>query len=111
MKIQRFLVERPVDSASGSQIFYVDATSESEAIRKHKLGEGDIYANECEVTSLGEPCVTGTVELDDFGMSGEKSHIDVSELTILLRDISETLPSSDPLKERILNTLVKYSKS
>ena len=107
MKLQRYLIERPVVSASGSQIFYVDATSEEDALEKHKSGKGDIYENECEVTSLGEPFVMGKTKLDDFGAGAEDmKEEDFRTLVNLLREISGTLKFTDPLKERILLTLV-----
>jgi hypothetical protein len=65
--MKRFLIERPVTAAEGTQIFWVDAESEEDALEKHEAGEGGIYADVCEVQSLGEPSVCGTIEPDDFG--------------------------------------------
>lgn len=45
---------------------------------------------------------------DDFGISAKKDDGEKLELLIgLLRDISGTLQPGDPMKERILDTLVK----
>lgn len=63
---QRYLYRAEVTSASGSQMFYVDAESQDEADELIEKG-GEIYTNEVEVTDLSElePC--GTTTLDDFG--------------------------------------------
>jgi len=67
MTLKRFLIERTVTSAAGTQIFFVDANSEEEALAKHKNGDGGMYSSEVEVQSLGEPCISGTTNLDDGG--------------------------------------------
>lgn len=86
----RYLIERSVKSASGSQIFYVDATSEEEAIAKLKKGEGGIYANECEVISLGEPYICGQTNTNDYGDYGDQTdqHISFNEVEKWLESIN-----------------------
>jgi len=56
--MKRFLIERMITNASGTQVFYCDAESEDEAIQKLRSGEGDIHSHECEVISLGEPILS-----------------------------------------------------
>lgn len=65
--MKRFLIERDITDAGGTQTFYVDAETEDEAMEKHRNGEGEIYASECEVTNLGEPVFAGETSLDDDG--------------------------------------------
>lgn len=87
----RYLIERSVESASGSQIFYVDATSDEEAIAKHKKGEGGIYANECEVTSLGVPSISGQTNTNDYG-----DYADQADLHISFNAVEQWLGSINP---------------
>lgn len=67
MKKRRFLIERQVTSAEGTQTFWVDAENEDDALAEHRAGKGGIYSDECEVQGLGEPEIAGETELDDFG--------------------------------------------
>lgn len=65
--LKRFLISHDVVNASGTQVFWVDAESEDEAMAKHQAGESDMYSSEVEVTKLGEPSLCGTTSLDDTG--------------------------------------------
>lgn len=65
--MKRFLIECPITSAEGTQTFWVDADSETDAIARHDAGEGGMYASDCEVQSLGEPVVAGETGADDYG--------------------------------------------
>lgn len=65
--MKRFLIERAITSAEGTQTFWVDATDEGDALARHEAGEGGIYTDNCEVQGLGEPSVCGETEADDFG--------------------------------------------
>jgi hypothetical protein len=65
--MKRFLIERSIASAEGTQTFWVDADSEEDALARHDAGEGGMYASECEVQSLGEPVVAGETGKDDYG--------------------------------------------
>jgi hypothetical protein len=66
-KMRRFLIQTSVEHAEGFQTWYVDAATESEALKKYKNGDGDIYESNVDVTSIGEPSVEGETDLDDFG--------------------------------------------
>ena len=66
-ELKRYLIQCEVIEASGSQIFYVDAGTEEEAIERFANGEGNFYADEVEVTNLSEGWVCGTTDLDDRG--------------------------------------------
>ncbi|WP_298151164.1 hypothetical protein [Flavobacterium sp.] len=108
--MQRYLIERTIDSASGTQVFYIDSTSEAEALRLLSAGAGNIYTNQCEVTSLGEPRISGTTSLEDFGEASKYANANhVDKLISLLRDISGTLHPAAPMKERILETLAEIA--
>lgn len=63
----RYLISTNVDNAEGTQTWYVDASTEGEALTKFKAGAGEIYSTEVEVTSLGEPAIAGIVDDDDTG--------------------------------------------
>lgn len=65
--MKRFLIQTSVLKAEGSQTWYVDADTEAEALQRYNDGDGDIYASEVDVTSLGEPELAGETTLDDFG--------------------------------------------
>ncbi len=65
--MKRFLIQTSVENAEGSQTWYVDAETEAEALQKYDDGDCNIYADESEVTSLGEPELAGETTLDDFG--------------------------------------------
>ncbi len=65
--MKRFLIETSVENAEGSQTWYVDATSEAEALEKYDRGDCDLYASNVDVTSLGEPEISGETTPDDFG--------------------------------------------
>ncbi len=67
MPKKRFLIERPITSASGTQTFWVDADTEEEALARHEAGEGDIYTSNCEVMGLGKPAIVGETSMDDTG--------------------------------------------
>lgn len=64
---KRYLIETSVKNTAGSQTWYVDATSEAEALEQYEQGECDLYASNVEVTSLGEPEISGETTLGDFG--------------------------------------------
>ena len=70
--MKRFLIETPVENAEGSQTWYVDATSEAEALKKYEQGGCDLYASNVDVTSLGEPEISGETTLDNFGDFAEQ---------------------------------------
>lgn len=70
--IKRFLIETSVENAEGSQTWYVDATSEAEALKQYEQGGCDLYASNVEVTSLGKPEISGETTLDDFGDFAEQ---------------------------------------
>jgi hypothetical protein len=70
--MKRFLIETSVENAEGSQTWYVDATSEDEALKKYEQGGCDLYASNVDVTSLGEPEISGETTLDDFGDFAEQ---------------------------------------
>lgn len=70
--MKRFLIDTSVNNAEGSQVWYVDATSEAEALEKYEQGDCDLYASEVDVTSLGEPEISGETTLDDFGDFAEQ---------------------------------------
>ena len=70
--MKRFLIETSVENAEGSQTWYVDATSEDEALKKYEQGRCDLYASNVDVTSLGEPEISGETTLDDFGDFAEQ---------------------------------------
>ena len=70
--LKRFLIQTSVENAEGSQTWYVDAENEAEALQKYNNGECDMYANEAEVTSLGQPELAGETTLDDFGDFNDK---------------------------------------
>jgi hypothetical protein len=72
--LKRFLIKTSVENAEGSQTWYVDAENEAEALQKYNNGKCcDIYANEVEVTWLGQPELEGETTLDDFGDFGDKA--------------------------------------
>lgn len=70
--LTRYLIECMVTDAGGSQIFYVDAHSEAEAMAKYKSEGGQFYEDSAEVLSLGEPCISGITSCDDGGHLGER---------------------------------------
>lgn len=70
--MKRYLIETSVENAEGSQCWYVDASSESEALEKYREGGCDLYSSDVDVTSLGEPEISGETTLDDFGDFAEK---------------------------------------
>ena len=65
--MKRFLIQTSVENAEGSQTWYVDAETEAEALKKYNDGDCNMYQNEVDVTSLGEPELAGETSLDDFG--------------------------------------------
>ena len=65
--IARYLISTEVANAGGSQIWFVDATSEAEALALHNNGKSEFHSDEVEVTALHEPEIIGTTTLDDFG--------------------------------------------
>ena len=65
--MKRFLIQTSVENAEGSQTWYVDAKTEADALKKYNDGDCNMYVNEVEVTSLGEPELAGETTLDDFG--------------------------------------------
>ena len=72
--LKRFLIKTSVENAEGSQTWYVDAENEAEALQKYNNGKCcDIYANEVEVTWLGQPELAGETTLDDFGDFGDEA--------------------------------------
>ena len=73
-EIKRFIIERAVAGAEGSQCFFVDAKSEQEALTLYEAKGGEIYDSECEITELGEPNIIGETDLDDFGDSKQTGH-------------------------------------
>ena len=68
--MKRYLIHTSVQGAEGFQTWYVDATTEEEAMDKYRNGDSDIYVSEVDVTSLGDPEIEGTTTLDDFGDFG-----------------------------------------
>lgn len=71
--MKRFLIDTPVLNAEGSQTWFVDAPTEEEALAKFKEGGGDFYESSVDVTSVGEPEISGEVPLDDFGYFAQPS--------------------------------------
>ena len=69
--MKRFLIETSVENAEGNQTWYVDATSEAEALEQYEQGGCDLYASNVEATALGEPEISGETTLDDFGDFGD----------------------------------------
>ena len=65
--MKRFLIQTSVENAEGSQTWYVDAETKAEALKKYNDGDCNMYQNEVDVTSLGEPELAGETSLDDFG--------------------------------------------
>jgi hypothetical protein len=65
--MRRFLFSYVVESASGSQTFYVDAETPEDALALLKTEGGELYRHEVEVTDLSEPEPSGETTLDDFG--------------------------------------------
>jgi hypothetical protein len=51
--LKRFLFNYDIESASGTQTFYVDAETMEEAKERIKTG-GEVYADDCEVTELSK---------------------------------------------------------
>lgn len=80
--MKRYLIETSVQRAEGSQCWYVDASSEAEALQKYKNGDGDIYSSDVDVTALGEPEICGKTELDDFGECVPKPAQPAKPLTV-----------------------------
>ena len=72
--MKRFLFSYDIESASGTQCFYVDAETLEEAKVKIEDG-GDIYSDECEVTGLcHDPEFVGETSIDDFGDFPPEAH-------------------------------------
>jgi hypothetical protein len=67
MTVKRFLFDHEVKSVHGTQTFYVDADSLEEARALMASSGGTFYAQEIEVTDLGEPEPAGETTLDDTG--------------------------------------------
>ena len=65
--VQRYLFQRSVESAEGSQTCYVDAETLVDAERILRETGGDLYCEEVNVSSLGDPEFVGTTTVDDFG--------------------------------------------
>lgn len=65
--MKRFLFQRSVENAGGTQTFYVDAETQEEAESIARDEGGEFYSEEVEVTALGEPEFCGETSLDDYG--------------------------------------------
>lgn len=53
--MKKYQIVVPVEQAHGHQIWEVEAESREDALKKYKEGQGEIVADEVEVTSLCEP--------------------------------------------------------
>ncbi|MGV2866365.1 hypothetical protein [Achromobacter sp. AGC39] len=68
MELKRYLYTAEVKSASGHQVFYIDAVSREEADARAKAGKSDgIHSEEVMVVDLHELDFTGETSTNDYG--------------------------------------------
>jgi hypothetical protein len=104
MPKQRFLIEASVESADGSQTWFVDAEDEQEALALYKVGKADIYSTDVEVLQLGKPEIVGVAGLDD---KGELANIEAQRdhYVDLLRRVSACFTRDDDLPDGLLSEI------
>ena len=67
--MKRYLYETTVNTGSGIQIWYIDAETKEEADEMAENSDfHDIYDEEIQVNSCGDPWFVGETEITDFGM-------------------------------------------
>lgn len=68
MELKRYLYTAEVKSASGHQVFYIDAASREEADARAQAGQSDgIHSEEVMVDDLHELDFTGETSTNDYG--------------------------------------------
>lgn len=66
--MKRFLYEASIQSATGTQVFYIDAGTQAEADARAAQDDTDgMYQHEAEVQSLSDLTPIGETSLTDFG--------------------------------------------
>ena len=108
--LKRFLIGTSVENAEGSQIWYVDAATEEDALRIFNEGGADIYASEVEVTATGTPYIDGHTTLDDFGDFNNKALAQPEQESVLIEDVAYSVPMEVACELLRLHLLVKKLK-